>query len=254
MNTITKGLVYASLGLGLAAQPSNATLQLAASVDGVQVLGCVDNQASSLSCPGGDLNPAVGTLLLQNNDNLNGVELDGSVSSSIGTPSNPSPFDVLNTSSLNIINHNGDSVHIQASVSDTDFAGPVDSFSVSTSGTFQFSLGSSIENAFFNDPENRQGARRSDDTPGTLLDAFSFTPMGLVDSYSHTQNGVTVDNASFSMTQFFDMTLAAGGELVSRGGTEVKSFAEVPEPFSTLGMLGMALLLFGIGHKTYRTL
>jgi len=37
---------------------------ISAAVGGVEVLHCIDNQAASMLCPGGDQNPAIGTLQL----------------------------------------------------------------------------------------------------------------------------------------------------------------------------------------------
>ncbi|MGH6797861.1 MAG: hypothetical protein ACREDI_05700, partial [Roseiarcus sp.] len=58
---------------------------------------------------------------------LNGVQFNGSIQTSTGTPANSGP-DILNTSALSIINLTATTKSVTVVVSDTDFTGPVASF------------------------------------------------------------------------------------------------------------------------------
>jgi hypothetical protein len=83
--------------LGFASAPAHATLQIITDISGTMA-GCVDQAAC-------DLNPAVGIIQVANSV-INGVLINGSIQTSTGTPANPGP-DILNTSSLSIINATG---------------------------------------------------------------------------------------------------------------------------------------------------
>jgi len=234
------GLVLAA-GLSSSAQ---AILMLSAAVDGTTVLQCSDNQGPTSLCPGGDQSLLIGTLQLQNGT-FSGVELRGSISTSLGTPGNPSSLDILNTSSLNIINHNATTSKIEAAVGDTSFKGPITSFSTSTSGTFQTAINSTIAIDFWNDPANAQGATSPTSHPGMMIDSFSKSVLLITDSYSHNNTGPVTDPALFSMTEHVVLDLVPNGQLVNRGSTEIKS---VPAPLIGHGLfllLAVGGVLFG---------
>jgi hypothetical protein len=226
----------AAIASGLA-PPAGATLMISASVGGVTLINCSDNAAC-------DTNPAVGTLQLAD-QTVGGVRFEGSVQTSVGTPANPNPLDILNTSSLQIINTLGTTAHIEAAVGDTSFKGPVSSFDTSTSGVFQTAVGSSITTNFYDDPANGQGATSPSSTPGTQIDNFAFTATLLADSFAHSASGAVSDPALFSMTQHFVLDLVTGGELVNRGSTEIKAAQAVSEPGSLIllasGLIGLGL-------------
>jgi hypothetical protein len=229
--------------------PAFAGLQFAASVDGIAVIACADNQPSGGLCPG-DINPSVGTLSLASGT-FGGVQLNGSVQSSVGTPANPNPLNILNSSSLNIINTTGATVHIQAAAGDTSFTAPVDQATASASGTVQQGVGSSFTYTFFNDAVNSQGADNATDAPGAPIDTFSFTAALLADAFSHASGALSIsDLAPFSMTQTFDAMLVAGGQLVGNSQTEIKSNS-VSEP-GTLAMLGTGLIGLWFANRVYR--
>lgn len=233
---ILSGLVAAGTIAGLSV-PARATLQVSADVSGA-IDTCVDNAAC-------DKNPAVGTI--QVGDVLiNGVQVNGSIQTSTGTPANPGQ-DSLNTSSLSIINTTNTLKSITVAVSDTDFQGPVFSFKTASASTWQNAIGSSITLNWFDDPGNAQGADTPFDTPGNLIDTFSNTATLLVDSFNHDGSGVVTDSGPFSMTEQAIFTLTPFGQLVNRGQAEVKS--AIPEP-STWAM--MVLGFAGLGYAAFR--
>jgi PEP-CTERM motif len=223
--------------LGFVSAPAQATLQVIADVSG-SVSSCVDQAAC-------DLNSAVGIIQTANGV-LNGVLINGSIQTSTGTPANPGP-NILNTSSLSIINTNATTKTITIVVSDTDFTGPVVSFLTAGSGVWQNAKGATITLNWFDDPENGQGADTATDTPGKLIDTFKDTSTEIVDSFSHDGKGVVSDSGPFSMTEEAIFTLPAFGQLVNRGQTEVK--LAVPEP-STWAM--MLLGFVGLGYAGFR--
>jgi hypothetical protein len=225
----------ALVSLGLAApQPAHATLQIAISA-GATTFFCADNSGT-----GCDTNPATGTIQLANQV-IGGIQVNGSIQTSVGTLSNPGPLDILNASSLSLINVSGASVTTTTAISDTDFVGPANGFVTSGSGVWQTAGGSTITLNWFNDPTNTQGADNATDTPGTLIDTFTSTAVGNADSFSHNNSGPASDPGLFSMTEQVTGTLVAGGQLLNRGQTEIKTPTAVPEPAS-LAILGLGLL------------
>jgi len=86
-----------ALALGMA--PANAVLQIAWDFGGTTG-GCVDNT-------GCDLNAAVGTLQLAD-QTINGVTVNGSIQ----TSTKSAALDILNTSSLSVINTTGSNIPV----------------------------------------------------------------------------------------------------------------------------------------------
>jgi hypothetical protein len=156
------GVVAAGM-LGFVSAPADATLQISTDISGTMA-ACVDQAAC-------DLNAAVGIIQIANTS-INGVQINGSIQTSTGTPANPGP-DILNTSSLSIINTTNTTKSVTVAVSDTDFAGPVGSFQTAGSGTWQNAIGSMITLNWFDDPNNGQGADLPSDTPGNLIHTFT---------------------------------------------------------------------------------
>src|ERR1700722_1561871 len=231
------GVVAAGV-MGFVSAPANATLQIITDVGGT-IAGCVDQA----SC---DLNPAVGIIQVANTI-INGVQINGSIQTSTGTPANPG-VDTLNTSSLSIINLTSVTKTVTVAVSDTDFTGPVASFETAGSGVWQNANGSTITLKWFDDPANGQGADDPTDTPGNLIDSFTDTSTAIVDSFSHDGSGAVTDSGPFSMTEEAVFTLTPFGQLVNRGQSEVK-IGLVPEP-STWAM--MLIGFVGLGYAGFR--
>jgi hypothetical protein len=223
--------------LGFVSAPADATLQIITDINGAMA-ACVDQAAC-------DLNPAVGIIQVANSV-INGVLINGSIQTSTGTPANPGP-DILNTSSLSIINTTNTTKSVTFAVSDTDFTGPVGSFQTAGSGTWQNAIGSTITLNWFDDPNNGQGADLPTDTPGNLIHTFTNTATTIVDAFSDNFAGIVSDSGPFSMTEQAIFTLTPFGQLINRGQTEIKS--AVPEP-STWAM--MLLGFAGLGYAGFR--
>lgn len=209
-----------------------ATLQIAADFGGATFF-CADNDGT-----GCDHSAAIGVLQLDD-VTVGTVQVNGSIQ----TATTSLTSSILNTSSLSAINTGTGAVTYQVTVSATDFIGPVSTFSSAGSGTWQEAGGSTITLAWYDDPANTQGADFAGDTPGSAVDSFTDTASGAADSFAHNGSGGVTDADLFSMTIDAAGTLVAGGELLNRGQTIIKSAAAVPEPWS-LALLGAALIGF----------
>jgi len=223
----------------LSISSAQATLMLSANFGGT-IFNCSDNQASC------DTDPAVGSLQIAN-QSIGGVQVNGSIQTSTKTAGAPQ---ILNTSSLSVINNNTTTTAIIVTIGDTDFNGPVNSFNTSGSGVFQQAVGSSATLNWFDDPNNAQGATSPTTTPGTMIDMFSKTATVVADSFSHNGSGPVNDPGLFSMTEQVVGSLIAGGQLLNRGQTEIKNPVVIPEPAS-LAILAIGLIGTWLVRRRY---
>ena len=154
----------------------------------------------------------------------------------------------LTSSASDVQNNNATTSRIQVAISGQNFIGPDTFVSLSASGTWQNTSGSIFSANWFNDPANILGAATATDGPGNNVGAF-LSPVAADPTSSFQFSPATgllpmPDVGNFSMTEVFTYTLLAGGELVSRGTTEIKSNA-IAEPAS-LFLFGSAMIGLGL--------
>lgn len=237
---------FAGIALGcvlaVAAPTADATLLLSGTVNGSSFCASDQNVGCGFGAVIVDANPAVNQLGLGGAGSsivIGGVEVFGSLhTATYGPLSN-----ILNSSSLQVINNNNVAVDILVTVSATDFLAPSFTAFTSGSGTFQNVGGATVELRWWNDPANQQGAETPADTPGDLLDSFNFVSAFAPQSFAHNGGPFDVEDlVAYSMTLQFHITLPAGAALVSRGQTVNKDIGKVSEPTSLL-LLGAGLVL-----------
>ena len=230
------------------APAAHATLMLSGTVNGTNFCAADQNVGCGFGGVIADGNAALNQLGVDA-VTINGVQVFGSLQIATYGP----PQNILNSSSLQIINTNNFAVDILVAVSATDFMPTSTTAFTSGSGTFQNVGGASIDLLWWNDPTNQQGAEDPNDTPGGLLDSFSFAAPTAPLSFAH--NGgpfVVADLLPYSMTLQFHIVLPAHGELVSRGQTINKDVFTVAEPASPL-LLGTGFILLAWGIRRRRS-
>ena len=225
------------VGLLTLPAPARADVILAGLV-GASPFCATDNNAPCLyGVQLTDIDPTFGVLSL-GSTLIGGLQVEGS----LHTASTTGTTNLLNSSSLSIVNTTLQAIAIMASIGATDFLGPATAAVTTGSGTWVDASGSTIGLTWWNDPTNTQGGETADDRPGLLVDTFGDTAGTGLDSFAHNGGPFPVsDLGAFSMTLGFDLTLAPGGSLISRGQSESKDISEIPEPLSLL-LLGSGLM------------
>ncbi len=154
----------------------------------------------------------------------------------------------LTSSASDVLNTNATTSRIEVAISGQNFIGPDAFVSLSASGTWQNTAGSIFSANWLNDPANTLGASTATDGPGnnvgTFLSPAASDPTSSFQFSPPTGPLPIPDVGDFSMTEVFTYTLLAGGELVSRGTTEIKTNA-VSEPAS-LFLFGSAMIGLGL--------
>ena len=222
--------------------PAQAALILSGDIDGVPGFCATDNNIGP--CVYGvmltDNDPAVGVLDI-GTASVGGLVVNGSIHTATFGP----PYNLLDSTSLSIINAVGGAgtVNVEASISATGFTAPSGTANTTGSGTWgQDSIGSSTTYTYFVDGANTQGGAFGTDRPGVEIDTFTDTADSLIDSYSHNGGPFAINQMSaFSMTLGFDLTLLDGDSLISRGQSAITDVQAVPEPM-TMFLVGTGLV------------
>jgi hypothetical protein len=245
----TLGAWLLAAGVILWGGPSEATLRLAASIDGGGTIVAIDNDLTSTCaspivgpCQLPDANPALGALTLLP-ASAGGGDLD--IQASVQT-ADAGAVNRLDSTGTQFTNNGAVAHTFTIAIGATSFTGPaVQAF---TTGTGQFSHlgggfdGTTLTMRWFDDPANTQGALSPGAAqPGTLLDTFNFVPVTNPASLAHNGGPFAVDDpALFGMTLQFDGGIGPGVRLTGREMTELKPQV-IPNPGALL-LLGAGLL------------
>ena len=166
--------------MAVVAPAAHATLLLAGNINGTTFCGADQNVGCGFGMVIPDADPDVNQLGIAT-ITIAGVQVFTSQHIATYGP----PTNILNSSSLQIINTNNFAVDILVAVSATDYPPASDTAFVSGSGTFQNVSGATAELRWWNDPTNQQGAEAPNDTPGNLLDFFSVVAPIAPFSFAH---------------------------------------------------------------------
>lgn len=236
-----KATLLAAVGIAslLAVNPADARLQLSIGV-GASTFTCFDGQ---LSC---DQSGGANNLLVID-QTVGGVFVEVTLAqSTFGKP------DVLQLSSSSIVNNNGTPVTIKLLASDTSFAPPVVAIKESGSLTFNDAVDSGVSMLqFWADHANAQGANPSN-TPGTLLDTVTGTPVTNPDSFSGSLTSPFAALTPFSMTEGASLNLISGGSIT--GFNQSMQTSAIPETKTWVMLLAGFGLMALVGSRTKKRL
>ena len=235
---ITLTGVVGSLIMAAWAVPAQARLQLSIGV-GASTFTCFDGE---LSC---DVSGGANNLLTID-QTVGGAFVQITLAQSTFGAANS-----LQLSSSSIVNEGLAPITVKLLASDTSFDPPVSFIRDSGSLTFNDAVGSGVSSLqFWADGANTQGANPNN-TPGSLLETVTGTPLTDPDSFSGSNLAAFHSSDPFSMTE--------GASLALRGGASITGFNQsmtsgVPEP-STWAMLGLGfglMALLGYRKRTAR--
>jgi PEP-CTERM motif len=235
MRILTGALAGALL---LAVAPASARLQLSISANG-STFTCFDGE---LGCDqsGGANN------LLTVDTSIGGAFVQITLAQSAFGKVNE-----LELSSDNILNTTGAPITIKLLASDTSFDAPVSDIRESGSLTFNSAVGSGASTLkFWADPLNTQGANPAN-TPGTLLDTVTGTPITNPDSFSGSLLSPFVAGGPFSMTEGASLALIAGASVT--GFNQSMQTGTIPEPSTWAMALGGFGLMAWLSYRRKRT-
>jgi hypothetical protein len=231
-----KFLVTTAILSAIAASPAYARLQLSISANG-STFSCFDGE---LGC---DLSGGANNLLVVD-QTVGGAFVQLSLAQSqFGKP------DILQLSSSNILNESGAPITIKLLASDTGFTPPTAAIESSASLTFNQAIGSGASTLqFWADPLDAQGANPNN-TPGSLLETVSGTPVTDPDSFSGSRITAFSALAPFSMTEGASLALVSGGSIT--GFQQSMQSTAIPEPKTWIELVvGFALVgLFGVKRR-----
>lgn len=219
-----------------ASLPASARLQLSISANG-STFSCFDGE---LSC---DLSGGANNLLVVD-QTVGGAFVQLTLAqSAFGKP------DVLQLSSSNIENLSGAPIAIKLLASDTGFVPPVSFIENSASLTFNAAIGSGPSTLqFWADHANVQGANPTN-TPGSLLETVTGTPVTDPDSFSGSRLSPFFAGAPFSMTEGASLALTTGGSIT---GFNQSMQSGIPEPKTWVMLLAGFAAIAAIGWRKQR--
>ena len=216
-------LLASAAALALSASAAHATLMISVS-DGTTTVTCSDGQACDQD--------GSSSALLKIATQVGGKSVEVTLAQSAFGKTN-----TLQLSTGGMTALTAGTLTILAS--DTGFAVPVHSISESASLTFLNNVGAGASSLkFWADPNDVQGANPNN-TPGTLLDTVTGTPLTNPDSFSGSHTSLFSSLSPFSMTEGASLNFIAGGSVT--GFNESMVTTSVPEPST------WALFIAGFG-------
>jgi hypothetical protein len=237
-------LLFAGFSIGGIAAgltgPAHATLQFAVGIPGTESrFTCVDND------PTCDSNPISGTLAIANMS-VDGFVVTDVLVQSAGNSDNPAD-PMLSYSVGSFTNNSGQDLVADFAGGDTDYRGPL-TLDLTASVSWLTPGNSSINFAFFADPNNTQGGNTPTDAPGMDLDDGQFEGSQGNQSFASTVD--LTGTGLYSLSDAGTLFLAAGATISGGQSSMLASVSPaVPEP-STWAM--MALGFAGLGFAGYR--